>query len=377
MIECAKYEVTVVKGFLMKKYGYFIGFILLMTSFSEQLSSPKVLHMTFHDGCKRDFEDVAQELGINLTTWYVQALPKDFWEGFSAGNEIYNVGPRRAQRIWNLHKEFFDQFDLIVTSDTVPLSRIFLQNGWKKPQIIWICNRFDYAHGRGVEEQFPDRGYYELIRQATQQKNVRFVAYTPFEHEYMRRKGFEAGTRTIKPVGRKEMMIPDLKSGIPTEINPEESFFIFPRLDRHQIDRVKQECIRVGIQTWSGVYNGPEDLKQFKGVLFFPYAFSNLALFENLQRGIIHFVPTQRFLTQLGLIREGMHGNLQWSEWYFTEYADCLVYFDSWADLKQKVQTIDYAAMRQTIRKLGKLHRQKMLDEWKTLFNELGLSFLS
>jgi hypothetical protein len=79
----------------------------------------------------KDFEDVARELDLDLTSWFVQRLPQGFWEGFHAGNEIYNVSHRRAQRVWALHHEFFKQFDVIVTSDTAPLSRIFLQNGWR------------------------------------------------------------------------------------------------------------------------------------------------------------------------------------------------------------------------------------------------------
>ncbi len=331
----------------------------------------KVLHITFHEGCKNDFEEVARELDLDLTSWFVQHLPQGFWEGFRSGNEIYNVGPRRAQRVWNRHKDFFNQFDLIVTSDTAPLSRIFLQNEWQKPLIIWICNRFDYAHGSGGEDRFPDGKYYQLIRQATQQKNVRLIAYTPFEHEYMRRRGIEMGTQTIKPLGRKEETIFDFKSAVPGDVNAGESLFIFPRLDGGQMNRVKQGCASVDVPTWTGVYNGPEDLKQFKGVLFFPYAFSNLALFENLQRGIVHFVPTQRFLSQLGLIRGGMHGNLPWSEWYFNEYVDYLVYFDSWAELQQKMRMIDYTVMKPKIKSFGQQHRIGMVDEWKKLFGEI------
>ncbi len=350
--------------------------VALLGGMSQAISAEKkvkVLHITFHEGCKNDFEEVARELGLDVTTWFVQHLPQGFWEGFQAGNEIYNVGPRRAQRVWNRHKDFFNQFDLIVTSDTVPLSRIFLQNGWEKPLIIWICNRFDYAHGSGGEDRFPDRGYYDLIRQATLQKNVRLIAYTPFEHEYMRRRGIEMGTRTIKPLGTKEQEVaPDFISAIPADKDVGETLFIFPRLDEGQIDRVKQGCASEGIATWSGVYNGPEDLKQFKGVIFFPYQFSNLALFENVQRGIIQFVPTRRLMTQLfGYLRDGVRGNLQWMEWYLPENEDCFVYFDSWADLGEKMETVDYVAMRQKIKVFGEHHRSSMLSEWQKVLEEL------
>jgi hypothetical protein len=156
----------------------------------------KVLHMTFHNGCKEDFIDVAQELDLDLTSWYVQSLPQNFWEGFNAGNGIYNVTHERAARVWDRHKDFFNTFDVIVTSDTAPLSRIFLQNGWNKPLIIWVCNRFDY----GVEG---DTEYYELLRKATHMNNVKIIAYTPYEHVYMQSRGISSGNLSIKPLGKK------------------------------------------------------------------------------------------------------------------------------------------------------------------------------
>jgi hypothetical protein len=327
--------------------------------------------MTFHNGCKNDFEDVAKELGLELTTWYVQDLPKGFWEGFYAGNEIYNVSHRRAERVWKLHNDFFNLFDVIITSDTAPLSRIFLQNGWQKPLIIWICNRFDYTHGNGGEDRFPEPEYYELFRKAATMNNVRIVSYTPFEYEYARRKGINIGTRTIKPIGKKEQPFDVSQSSIPSTIKKEETLFVFPRLEHHQIQRVIQECAQRDIKAWSGVYNGPEDLKGFKGVLFFPYAFSNLALYENLLRGVIHFVPTQRFLTQLNFVRAGMHGNLNWCEWYFNMYKDCFVFFDSWQDLQQKVQKINYQELHKKIKEFGQRHRITMIEEWRTLFTDL------
>ncbi len=351
-----------------------IGLVALAFFFSTvepQERRIKVLHMTFHEGCQHDFEDVAQELNLDLTTWYVQALPTGFWEGFASGCEIYNVGHRRAERVWNLHHTFFEQFDLIITSDTAPLSRIFLQNNWQKPLIIWICNRFDYTHGGGGEDHFPEPEYYELFRKAATMSNVRIVSYTPFEYEYARRKGIHIGTRTIKPLGKKEEEFDATTSGVPQSIKKDDTFFVFPRLSPPHMNNVLEACKHYGINAWSGVYRGPEDLKGFKGVLFFPYAFSNLALFENLQRGIIHFVPTKKFLTELGFIRCGMHGNLEWCEWYFDIYKDYLVFFDSWHDLQNKIKSIDYQAMKKSIREFGSYHRQQMTAEWRQLFAEL------
>ncbi len=347
-----------------------VGVLILMQFFALQaLDRPlKVLHVTFHEGCKNDFEEVAKEVGLNLTTWFVQRLPEGFWNGKNIGNAIYNLNPQRAQDVWDRHKDFFNTFDAIVTSDTAPLSRIFLQNNWKKPLIIWVCNRFDYFDLPTYDRSFPDRQYYELMQEATTKPNVFFAAYTPFEGIYAKRKGVMWGERVIKPLGKKEGSIPE-KSFVPSAIKKEETYYIFPRLAQVQINTIAKECQNRAIKTWSGTYNGPEDLKGFRGVIFFPYAFSNLALFENLQRGVIHFVPTMTFLQRLGYMRREMVGNLAWIEWYFDEYKGFIQYFDSWDELKNKIDTVNNNALKRKIKTFGHNHRQEMIRRWKEVFD--------
>ena len=354
----------------MKKAILILAFFISF-SLDAMFQKLKVLHITFHQGCKNDFQDVAQELELDLTSWYVQSLPQDFWEGYNSGNEIYNVSHHRAQRIWQRHKDFFNQFDVIITSDTAPLSRIFIQNNWQKPLIIWVCNRFDYRHAMGGPDHFPDQEYYDLIEKATRMKNVYIISYTPYEYEYARRKGIHFGRRTIKPLGKKEGLF-NGECLVPDSIEKEKTLFVFPRLSNFQMQLVLNECKHRNILAWSGVYNGPEELKQFKGVIFFPYAFSNLALFENLLRGVIHFVPTQRFLQELGFVRGGMYGNLDWCEWYFDIYREYFVFFDSWQELAHKIALLDYQNMRKKIRAFGEIHRHNMLIEWHHLFLEIA-----
>ena len=49
-----------------------------------------------------------------------------------------------------------------------------------------------------------------------------------------------------------------------------------------------------------------------------------------------------------------------------------MVFFDSWEELKQKVQTTNYEALRIKNREFGKHHRKKMLNEWTNVFNDLS-----
>src|SRR5208282_2621726 len=123
----------------------------------------KILHLTYHGGCKRTLDFVAKSLEHEITTKFAD------WN--------YNIGPNRAAEIWNKHKDYFNLFDLVITSDTAPLSRIFLQNDFKKKLIIWICNRFDYHDGASNDCSFPDYEYYNIINAAPRKNNVKIFSY--------------------------------------------------------------------------------------------------------------------------------------------------------------------------------------------------------
>ncbi len=348
--------------------------ISILTACTQLLwSEPlKVLHLSFHKGCLADFDTVAQELNLNLTSWWAHEDNQRFEGMPPAKGDVYNINPRRAERVWQKNKDYFSSFDMIITSDTAPLSRIFLQNNCTVPLIIWVCNRFDYAAGKGRELPFPDRDYYDLIHQATTRPNVRIVSYTSYEHVYAKRKGINIGTHTIKPIGKKPDNKP-VKSKALDDTTRSNTFLLFPRLEPHNTQAAMRECSKRSIPVWTGQYNGPEDLKEFKGVIFFPYAYSNIALFENLQRGVVHFVPTKRFLLKLGYVWDrSLRSNLEWCEWYMPEYHDAFVFFDSWDDLKYKITTTDYQAIKNNvILPLGIDHRHKTLKQWRELITDL------
>ncbi len=334
-------------------------------------AGPRVLHMTFHQGCAKEFEYVAEQLGLDLTTQYVHDLPPEKFDGTTSGSARYNVGHERAKRVWEINRDFYEQFDLIVTSDTAPLSRIFLQNGWDKPLIIWVCNRFDYAARRFRDCPFPDPEYFQLIAATKKQKNVKIFSYTPFEHRYARlQRKIDAWSETIKPTGGGS----DYKgenSLIPASLNREENFFVPPYHNDTIYMDLSAKLGVLGITHYRGRYAGPWDLKDFKGIIHIPYAWSNLALFENWSNGLIYFVPSKRFLLQLSRKKHFFwtptfpREYIEDSERYTPQHADLFVYFDSWEDLVEKVKTTDYDAMRERILRFSQKHQEEMLNRWR------------
>src|SRR6185437_1116376 len=150
------------KARAMIQFFVFLWALLLTAcpAYAEQ-KALKILHLTFHKGCAKEVEAVAQIFGHEVTTWWIPDLTAGSFDGTSSGNALYNIGHDRAERIWNLHKETFQQFDAVITSDTAPLARVFLQNGFTKPLIIWICCRFDYSDQASLDCEFPDPEFYQ------------------------------------------------------------------------------------------------------------------------------------------------------------------------------------------------------------------------
>jgi hypothetical protein len=350
------------------------------------LNALKILHLSCHQGCINEFQQVAKELSLDLTSFYLlnQNVFLRLCDSPNPTYDILNMTHEKAEKIWKKNKEFFNSFDTIITSDTAPISRIFLQNDWKKPLIIWVCNRFDYHHEESAVG-FPDEEYYNLMREAARNPYVFVASYTPFEYKYARKKKVDLGDRVIKPIGA----VPHKLESSAFGSDLDRSRYIFlsqsgpAPLASEQKGRqeyIKKQCISRGIFVCDGRYNGPDDLVGFKGVLHFPYQASNLFLFENIQRGIVHFVPSEKFLAMAKESTEPYMpckatkywlDSFQDSEWYLPENKDLFVYFDSWDDLAHKINTLDYETQRKKILLIGNQHRITMLTRWKQIFSQI------
>ena len=289
----------------------------------------KILHITHHQGCKINIDFVARSLGLDVTTQFA--------------NWNYNIGHNRAIELWNKHKDYYNQFDVIITSDTAPLSRIFLQNNYTGKLIVWVCNRFDYADGSSNDCGFPDTEYYELIRQASNKSNVKIFPNTPFEYEYAQRfRNVSLGTNVIKPCSFLDEETSNLP---PSIIDPPNTFYISQYHNHSIFMNLKQKCDALGIPSYYGRYNRLSDLQNIKGIINIPYAWSTISLFENLSMGNVFLIPSESFLLQLSKMP-----NFWWqdsyalniikcAEWYLPEHKDLFVYFDNWEETYLKTMT--------------------------------------
>ena len=321
----------------------------------------KILHITYHSGCHQAINYVAKNLGFDIETQWAD------WN--------YNIGHSRAEEIWNKYKDYYNQFDIIITSDTGPLSRILLQNHYSGKLIIWVCNRFDYSDAATFDCEFPDQEYYDLFRTATKSKNVKVFSYTKFEHEYAQKYHNIQWSNIIKPPSFVEPY--DLKSEFSENIDKSKMFFIPPYHNDTVCVDLKAKCDSLGISAFNGKYGGPLDLENIKGIIHIPYAWSNLALFENWYLGNVYLIPTTRFLFQLQT-----EGHFFWSppfppqyvkssEWYLPEYEHLFCYFDGWQQLKMITSDDNLLQnKKQQILQFSRNHNEKVLQQWKSAFQD-------
>ena len=349
-------------------------FLVFLLGIAPDVYGLKVLHLGFHTGCMSSFREVARECSLDLVEWHIlssQASVDRLNGAPTRYLNLYNMTHERAAAIWRANEHCFSSFDLIITSDTAPLSRIFLQNGWNKPLIIWVCNRFNYCVGPGSAGGMDDE-YYELFRKAVHMPNVRVVSYTPFEQYFAALYRVDIRPHLIKPIGSSERAC---QQSAFVGVNKSDTIFVYPGHSggsQSQIDYLKDTCGSL-FPVCCGKFNGPDDLKDFKGVVYFPYEASNIVLFENIERGIVHFIPSERFIENCIAKGEPIYYWYEpnYCEWYFGEHRDILVYFDSWKDLQYKVATTDYVFMRKKIKEFARYHRAKMLTRWRIIFDEL------
>lgn len=322
----------------------------------------KILHITYHSGCDANLKFVAKQLGYEIETQWAS------WN--------YNIGHDRAKQIWDAHKDYYNSFDVIITSDTGPLSRIFFQNNFQGKLIVWVCNRFDYCDEGSNDCKFPDKEYYDLFRTGIKKKNVKVYSYTKFEHEY---------ADTFKKVNWKHQIIKpcsfieekDFVSAIPENIKKEETFFIPPYHNDTILLNLKSKCDELGINAFSGRYNGPSDLKGIKGIIHIPYAWSNLALFENWSIGNVYLIPSKDFLFDLAKT-----GDFFWSppfakdfiessEWYLPAHKDLFLFFEGWPQLITLSRNAALIAKKsQKVMEFSQKHTAETLVKWKSAIEE-------
>lgn len=337
----------------------------------------KILHVSFHKGCINNLNYVCNKLNFEC---HVLSCVKEWNTNQNIipireeDNQHYNMTQEMANKYWNIYKDYFNEFDLIITSDTAPLSRIFLQNKWNKKLIIWICNRFNYSHG--LCNNFPDNAYYNLINMALSNSKVYIIPNTHFEKIYCCKFNIILKEEVIKPIG---LNISDIIHEETTILDDKINTFFIPSYHNENIMCNLNDILNsLEIKNYNKRFKSFKDLQEFKGVICIPYAYSTILLFEMLSLSIIVFIPSIMLLLNMSLNKnlnfwhqnkDDLYKNIETSEWYNTVHKELFIYFDSFEDLKYKINNLNYQEHKLKLYNYRKKHENTVLNQWKHLLN--------
>jgi hypothetical protein len=257
----------------------------------------KVFHISFHLGCIRSMNGLLRDLGHSVDFLYARPeIP-------------YSITESVADRLWETHKDTWNTYDLIITSDTVALSYIFLKHKEQlKPKLlIWICNRFSYA----MEE---NNEFYELLKEVSSGTKyidrIKLVPYTEYERIYCGEHniwirepvllpyGNVIGTQEFNgQVGNESSKVQIDTSGVTKP--KEETIFISMYGNDWRFLPLKNILLSNGYSVASGEFRTVEDLRGYKCIVTLPDAFSKFFFFELMNLPLPIFIPTEEFFMML------------------------------------------------------------------------------
>ncbi len=359
--------------------------ILLIVLYSSLLfSNKKVLHLTFHSACAADISYVCRKFDLEVDTWNISCMQNRFLDPGKSNSSNVIMDHDKAERIFEAHKATFEKYDLIITSDIAPLSRIFLQNNWKKPLLIWVCNRFDINVKQSGFNEFPDREYLDLFENAQFLENVEIVGCTEYEKFHAQKnRNITSIKKIIYPTGVEN---PKGWNSIPINVNKKGVIFFRDYFNERKINLGLVLKLH-GVKAYSGEYGGSVDLKDFLGIVHIPCVMENSAMWDNLSNSIVHFLPTKEFYRELYINRKiyfidwtlptnctndlPIEEIFKYSSWYRDDLAPLFVFFNSFSDLRDLVKNTDYTNKKKAIKKWHRNHVISTLKSWEPVFNRL------
>lgn len=343
----------------------------------------KLLHISHHVGCMRDHAYVYDKLGFSY----------EFWK-FPKG--VFKITKDVANSTWKTKKDYFNSFDVIVTSDTAPLSRIFMENADElTPHIIvWVCNRFDYS----MES---DPSFYDIFSKMAVHDKFTVVPYSDFEQIWCSHKGITGLYKVITPIGvnprhldDKIDSLPELKAQYIDDPNSKTTYIpgalsgkiaVSIYSNDNTFFNVKDILESHNIPVFNGGYSHPEDLRESIGLVTFPDAFSKLSAFETIQNGVLVFLPSMNFMHSLvrtpgywfncpGRFCPPNSELLRMCEFY--RYEKCRIYFDSIEDLVVKIKTLTpdiIAEKKHWCGVYGNSIEATEMAKWRSLFESRSI----
>ena len=300
----------------------------------------------------------------------------------------YRITSSLAENTWNKNKDFYNTFDVILTTDTVSLSYIFLRHlSDLKPHLIILnCNRFNY-------DMENEHEFLSLLQSASKKLDkMTYLPYTDFERVWCGIHGVFLHERAIMPVGDYKEHIKDPQdtierfAGLDTKWrtrSQSETIFLQNYHNHHRFMNLSEYLHDRNVSVDYGSYMDINDLKAYKAIVVLPDQFSKYFTFESVQKELVVILPSQRFLMDL-VTRNGYYFNVEGSsgrltsnyvnmcEWY--KYPESRIYFDSFDEMIDIINNLDETKLekiKEWCRFYGKVIREEHTLQWKHILDKI------
>ena len=134
-------------------------------------------------------------------------------------------------------------------------------------------------------------------------------------------------------------------------------------------------------------FENTESICQYNGFIHLPYQTNIQSLWENLGYFIIYYIPSKNFITELitqdnswyyweekNRPYELLIQSITLSEWYNEENQEVFEYFDSWDDLKYKIENTNDEYIidkKNKIKAFIENSNKSNIEKWKNILNNL------
>jgi hypothetical protein len=326
------------------------------------------LHLTSHIGTTKNIENVFKLLNIENKLITQKCVNNSFYYSETTANEI-----------WNYYSDKLDNISVLIFTDTSMIARPFLQNIEKHNCliVIYITNRFDW----GIWG-FNDDLYYNLYAEISNNNRVIFCADNNYDQDY-------AMAHNIKFLYEDSIKLTPLISEN-ILLHNKNKFFIYNRGTKiNQYEKyLKKQNIEYDLYGEGyDRFNNHESITQYKGFIHLPYQTNIQSLWENLGYFIIYFIPSKTFITELitqdnswyyweekNRPHELLIKSIILSEWYSEANQELFEYFESWDDLKYKIENItdEYIVNKKhKIKNFIENSNNTNIQKWKNILKQL------
>jgi len=348
------------------------------------------LHISVIADVKNIFESMGHEVvnwSISGHTWVfgkpidvVDVVNERTWQG---------LNKEMCDRFYERYKDFLSQFDGFIVA--YPTSFALLYEKFNKPIIIVIATRYEAPFTRNPENW---SWLNEYLKDGIKNNKIFIVSNNKGDSNYLR-----------------------YYTGIETDVIPSLCLYTHAQYTgtRREVichaywgdARLKSDWSRIysKLGSFTSLPRGYawQDLYNLQGIVHIPYQISTMSLFEHYSANIPLFFPTKEFLLKLHTLYPDSALNslsflgtqellskprpvddlnnvlntaiikcwIDWADYYDPENMPYIQYFDSFEELGQLLQTVNYQEISQKMKEYNKIRKAVVFKKWQDILKKV------